>query len=203
MRCSVADTAALDKLLKLFFGFERPEIAGFRAAVEQFKADLPAMLDALRQMIDLQARGNPGFRATAAQIGSHAEKQTFLKAIYENFYKVYNTNAADRFGVVYTPGEIVRFMIDGADWLCEQHFGKTLIDPEVDILDPATGTGTYICELLEHFRGQPTKLKHKYRHELHANEVAILPYYVANLNIEATFAAITGEYEEFPSLCSV
>ncbi|MFZ4624739.1 MAG: type ISP restriction/modification enzyme, partial [Rhodoferax sp.] len=142
-------------------------------------------------------------RATAAQIGSHSEKQTFLKLIYENFYKVYNTKAADRLGVVYTPNEIVRFMIDGADWLCQKHFGKNLIDRDVDILDPATGTGTYICELLEHFRGQPKKLLHKYRHELHANEVAILPYYVANLNIESTFAAITGQYEEFPSLCFV
>ncbi len=287
MRCPVADTAALEKLLKLFFGFERPEIASFRRAVEQFKADLPAVLDALRHMIDVEERGNPAFRAAAArflthaqeainpalgeadvremlvqhilteeifakvfddadfhrqnnvarelyaleaafftgalkrqtlkglepyyaairaaaaQIGSHGEKQTFLKAIYENFYKVYNTKAADRLGVVYTPGEIVRFMIDGADWLCEQHFGRNLIDQGVDILDPATGTGTFICELLEHFRGQPAKLKHKYQHELHANEVAILPYYVANLNIEATYAAISGEYAEFPSLCFV
>jgi predicted helicase len=73
----------------------------------------------------------------------------------------------------------------------------------VDILDPATGTGTFICELLEHFRGQPKKLEYKYKNELHANEVAILPYYVANLNIEATFAAITGEYAEFPNLCFV
>jgi predicted helicase len=142
-------------------------------------------------------------RAAAAQIASHAEKQTFLKAIYENFYKVYNAKAADRLGVVYTPGEIVRFMIDGADWLCEKHFGRNLIDRDVDILDPATGTGTFICELLEHFRGQPAKIKHKYRSELHANEVAILPYYVANLNIEATYAAISGEYAEFPSLCFV
>jgi predicted helicase len=142
-------------------------------------------------------------RAAAAQIASHGEKQTFLKVIYENFYKVYNTKAADRLGVVYTPGEIVRFMIDGADWLCEKHFAKNLIDKDVDILDPATGTGTYICELLEHFRGQPKKLAHKYAHELHANEVAILPYYVANLNIEATYAAITGQYAEFPNLCFV
>jgi predicted helicase len=63
-------------------------------------------------------------------------------------------------------------MIDGADWLCEKHFGKNLIDKDVDILDPATGTGTFICELPEHFRGQPKKLEHKYKHELHANEVA-------------------------------
>ncbi len=139
----------------------------------------------------------------ARDIGTHHEKQTFLKAIYENFYKVYNPKAADRLGVVYTPNEIVRFMIESADWLCEQHFGKSLIDKDVDILDPATGTGTFICELIAHFAGQPDKLRHKYRHELHANEVAILPYYVANLNIEATFAAATGSYEEFPGLCFV
>ncbi len=262
------------------FGFERPEIAGFRAAVEQFKSDLPAVLDALRSMIETAHEGNPSFReaegkflvhaqeainpaltdadvremliqhilteeifakvfddsefhqhnnvarelyalegafftgalkrqtlkgletyyaairAAAAQIASHNEKQTFLKVIYENFYKVYNAKAADRLGVVYTPGEIVRFMIDGADWLCERHFDKNLIDAGVNLLDPATGTGTYVCELLEHFRGQPAKLAHKYASELFANEVAILPYYVANLNIEATYAAITGGYAE-------
>ena len=142
-------------------------------------------------------------RAAAAQISSHHEKQTFLKVIYENFYKVYNPKAADRLGVVYTPNEIVRFMIESADWLCEKHFGKRLIDKDVEILDPATGTGTFITELIEHFRGQPAKLRYKYLEELHANEVAILPYYVANLNIEATYAAITGEYEEFPNLCFV
>ena len=73
----------------------------------------------------------------------------------------------------------------------------------MDILDPATGTGTFICELIEHFGGQLEKLKHKYLRELHANEVAILPYYVANLNIEATYAAASGRYEEFPGLCFV
>lgn len=287
MRCDVTDVKALEKLLKLFFSFERAEIADFRKAVAQFKTDLPAVLEALRSMIAAQHSGNAAFRkasvkflehaqeainpgltdadvremliqhilteeifskvfddsdfhrknnvanelyrleetfftgsvkkttlkglesyyaairAAAAQIGSHHEKQTFLKVIYENFYKVYNAKAADRLGVVYTPNEIVRFMIEGADWLCEKHFERNLIDKNVEILDRATGTGTFICELLEHFRGQPAKLKHKYREELHANEVAILPYYVANLNIEATYAAITGEYEEFKNLCFV
>ena len=141
--------------------------------------------------------------SAAALITSHSEKQGFLKAIYEGFYKVYNAKAADRLGVVYTPNEIVRFMVESADWLCETHFKKNLIDRDVEILDPATGTGTFIVELLEHFSGQPEKLKHKYAEELHANEVAILPYYVANLNIEATYAAITDEYKEFPNLCFV
>ena len=94
-------------------------------------------------------------------------------------------------------------MIRSADWLCEKHFGKNLIDPGVEILDPATGTGTFIVELLEHFRGDRDKLRRKFKEELHANEVAILPYYVANLNIEATYQAITGQFSEYENLCLV
>jgi predicted helicase len=259
MECSVDNVDELKKLLTLFFSHERAEIAEFRMAVEQFRIDLPAVLRALRGMIELSHRVNPKFReelerflihakqaintsltdedvremliqhvltedifakvfpgtpfhkdnnvarerykleatfftgntkfqslkalapyysaisAAAAQIERHQEKQTFLKVIYENFYKVSNKDAADRLGVVYTPNEIVRFMIESADWLCEKHFAKNLIDCDVDILDPATGTGTFITELLEHFRCQPAKLKHKSMEELHANEVAILP----------------------------
>lgn len=144
-----------------------------------------------------------GIESTAALIESHSEKQQFLKGLYENFYKVYNPLAADRLGVVYTPGEIVRFMIRSADWLCHKRFGKGLDDRHVEILDPATGTGTFVVELLEHFRGNREKLAYKYREELHANEVAILPYYVANLNIEATYQAITGQFAEFPGLVFV
>ena len=286
-RCKTDDGAALQNLLELFFGWQRPEIAEFRKAIVQFKADLPAVLVALRKRIDeaysgnkifaaaaadflKQARssinpsvtwddvremliqhiltedifarvfGNDDFhrqnnvakalnaldssfwkgdvkrqtlaalepyyaaiRSTAALISSHSEKQGFLKAIYENFYKVYNPKAADKLGVVYTPNEIVRFMVESTDWLCERHFKKSLIDRDVNILDPATGTGTFIVELMEHFRGRPEKLVYKYLTELYANEVAILPYYVANLNIEATYAAIVGSYEEFPGLCFV
>jgi len=287
LRCAVDDVDKLQRLLELFFAYERPEIAEFRKAVEQFKTDLPAVCEALRGMIEHAYADNTKFRAAADKflktahesinpalteadvreiliqhilteeifalvfpgtsyhednniarelykleatfftgntkhqtlralepyyaairrsaggIASHHEKQTFLKVVYENFYKVYNPKAADRLGVVYTPNEIVRFMIESADWLCERHFGRNLVDKDVEILDPAAGTGTFICELLEHFRGQPAKLKHKYLEELHANEVAILPYYVANLNIEATYAAISGEYLEYPNLCFV
>jgi predicted helicase len=287
IRCPVDDTDKLLHLLKLFFGYERPEVADFRKAVAQFKIDLPAVLAALRDMIETEQKNNAAFRkgatkflklaqetinpavtaedvremliqhilteeifskvfdeddfhrnnnvakelyaleglfftgalkkttlkglepyynairTTAHQIATHTEKQTFLKVIYEGFYKVYNKKAADRLGVVYTPNEIVKFMVESADWLCQKHFGKSLIDKGVEILDPATGTGTFICELMEYFRGQKQKLAWKYKEELHANEVAILPYYVANLNIEATYAAITGQYAEFPNLCFV
>ena len=142
-------------------------------------------------------------KSTAALVSDHREKQAFLKVIYETFYKIYNPKAADRLGVIYTPTAIVRFMVEGADWLCEKHFGRSLIDKDVEILDPAVGTGTYIVELLNHFRGQPEKLAYKYQKELHANEVAILPYYVANLNIEATYLELTENYKEFENLCFV
>ncbi len=287
VRCAVDDTDRLEKLLDLFFDYQRPEIAEFRKAVVQFQTDLPEVLKALREMIEKAQGENATFReagakflvhaqetinptvtaddvremliqhilteeifskvfdeddfhrqnnvakelyaleglfftgalkkntlkglepyynairTTAHQISTHNERQKFLKVIYEGFYKVYNKKAADRLGVVYTPTEIVRFMVESADWLCEKHFGNSLIDRQVEILDPAAGTGTFICELLEHFRGQPQKLAYKYKEELHANEVAILPYYVANLNIEATYAAIAGQYAEFPNLCFV
>ena len=131
------------------------------------------------------------------------EKQTFLKVIYENFYKVYNPKAADRLGVIYTPNEIVRFMIESAVWLCEKHFGKSLIDFGVEIFTRRREPGHLFREILEHFRGSREQLARKYKEELHANEVAILPYYLANLNIEATYAAISGQYVDYPNLCFV
>jgi predicted helicase len=287
LRCSVTDGNELFRLLTLFFGYERQEIADFRKAVQQFQHDMPAVLEALRSKISDAYRTNKSFaaraakfvgharntinpsvsdadiremliqhilteeifahvfndsdfhrqnniaaqlyaledeffkgpvkrdtlrslepyyatiRSTAALITSHTEKEQFLKVIYENFYKIYDRKKADRLGVVYTPSDMVRFIVEGADFLTRKHFGKALIDRGVEILDPAAGTGTFICELLEHFRGQPAKLAWKYAHEIHANEVAILPYYVANLNIEATYAQITKQYVEFPSLCFV
>lgn len=139
--------------------------------------------------------------AAAANIADHHEKQKFLKVIYENFYKVYNPHAADRLGVVYTPGEIVHFMIESTDWLLHKHFNRTLADADVDILDPATGTGTFICDLIEYLPNEA--LKRKYKQEIHANEVAILPYYIANLNIEYTYKQKTGEYGEFRNICFV
>ncbi|OBQ30746.1 MAG: DNA methyltransferase [Aphanizomenon flos-aquae MDT14a] len=140
-------------------------------------------------------------RRTAANIVNHQEKQKFLKALYENFYKAYNPKAADRLGIVYTPNEIVRFMIESTDFLVHKHFRKLLADKEVEILDPATGTGTFITELIDFLPEQ--SLQHKYKHEIHCNEVAILPYYIANLNIEFTYKQKMGEYEEFENICFV
>nr|HMT10277.1 N-6 DNA methylase [Ignavibacteria bacterium] len=130
--------------------------------------------------------------SSAANIPDHHEKQKFLKVVYETFYKSYNPKAADRLGVVYTPNEIVKFMIESTDFLLHKHFGKFLEDKNVEILDPATGTGTFICDIIDYIRKD--KLDYKYKNELHANEIAILPYYIANLNIEYTYKQMTGHY---------
>ena len=157
--------------------------------------------DVRRQAID-RLRAYYGVIGRAAdEIADYAEKQQFLKAIYEDFYKAYNPAAADRLGVVYTPNEVVDFIIRGADHLLQKHFGKTLADDNVQILDPATGTGTFITNLINHLPAD--RLEHKYLNEIHANEVAILPYYIANLNIEYTYQQRTGRYLEFPNLCFV
>jgi predicted helicase len=138
-------------------------------------------------------------RRIAANIYNHHEKQKFLKAVYENFYKAYNPKAADRLGIVYTPNEIVRFMIESTDYLLHKHFGKILADKDVEILDPATGTGTFITELIEYL--PKAQLPYKYEHEIYCNEVAILPYYIANLNIEFTYQQKMGNCAEFHNIC--
>jgi len=139
--------------------------------------------------------------ATAASIADHNEKQKFLKIVYENFYKVYNPKGADRLGVVYTPNEIVRFMVQSTDHLLEKHFNTNLHEKGVEILDPATGTGTYITDIIDYIA--PQYLPYKYQNELHANEVSILPYYIANLNIEYTYKNKMGNYTEFKNICFV
>ncbi len=137
----------------------------------------------------------------ADEIADYAEKQQFLKAIYEDFYKAYNPAAADRLGVVYTPNEVVDFIIRGADYLLQKHFGRSLADENVQILDPATGTGTFITNLINYL--PLDRLEYKYLNEIHANELAILPYYIANLNIEYSYKERTGTYRGFPNLCFV
>ena len=285
LRVDMARPGELHRLIRRFLDYELPNIEEFRQAQSQFKTDLPAVLENLRQSVAEAESGNAEYRAKASEflilyrrsigpdvseadvremllqhiltkdiflrvfaedqfhkennvagqldelegtfftgnvrreaidrlrayygaigraadeIADYGEKQQFLKAIYEDFYQAYNPAAADRLGVVYTPNEVVDFIIRGADHLLRKHFGKTLADDNVQILDPATGTGTFITNLINHLPLEP--LERKYLQEIHANEVAILSYYIANLNIEYTYRERTGEYLEFPNLCFV
>jgi len=142
-------------------------------------------------------------RQAAANTVTSAEKQDFLKQVYEDFYSAYNPKDADRLGVVYTPQEAVRFIIEGCDWLTQRHFNKRLSDSGLEILDPCTGTGTFIVDLLEYWRGDQRALLSKFANEVHANEISILPYYIACLNIEQSFYEITNQWREFGGLCFV
>ena len=285
MRVDMSRPADLHRLITRFLNYELPEIEEFRQAQQQFKADLPSVLENLRQAVAEAEEGNAEYREGVAkflelchrsigpavseadvremllqhiltqdiflrvfaedqfhrennvarqlsaleqtfftgdvrrqaidrlrayygaigraadEIAEYSEKQQFLKAIYEDFYKAYNPAAADRLGVVYTPNEVVDFIIRGADHLLQKHFGRSLADDNVQILDPATGTGTFVTGLIDYLPAD--RLEYKYRHEIHANEVAILPYYIANLNIEYSYKERTGRYLEFPNLCFV
>ena len=154
-----------------------------------------------RQAIDRLRAYYSVIGRSADEIADYAEKQQFLKAIYESFYQAYNPAAADYLGVVYTPNAVVDFIIRGTDWLLQKHFGRSLADDRVQILDPATGTGTFVTSLINYLPA--ARLEYKYRQEIHANEVAILPYYIANLNIEYSYKERTGHYLEFPNLCFV
>ncbi len=156
--------------------------------------------------INLLKRLEPYFaaiRLAATKTLTSKEKQDFLKQVYEDFYSAYNPKDADKLGVVYTPQEAVRFMIEACDFLSQKHFNKRLADSGLDILDPCMGTGTFIVDLLDYWRGDHHALSYKFANELHANEISILPYYIASLNIEQTYYEITGQWREFSGACFV
>ncbi len=137
----------------------------------------------------------------AANLEDFSEKQHFLNTVYERFFQGYSVKVADTHGIVYTPQEIVDFMCASVAEVLEKEFGKSLGDKDVHILDPCTGTGTFIVNLINRI---PKKdLPRMYRQQLFANEVMLLPYYIAALNIEHAFYAKTGRYEPFEGLCFV
>ena len=135
----------------------------------------------------------------AESITGTGERQEFLKRLYETFYERYDPKKADRDGIVYTPTEVVEFIVKSTDHLLRKNFARSLSDEEVVILDPFTGTGTFIVHVLE--RISMGQLKKKYTRELHANEISILPYYIAALNIENAYRERIGEYREFGNIC--
>ncbi len=139
--------------------------------------------------------------SAAATIESFAEKQHFLNSVYERFFLGYSVMVADTHGIIYTPQEIVDFMCASVVELLKSVFGKTLGDPDVYMLDPCAGTGNFTVNLL---RRIPKKdLPRMYRQQLFANEVMLLPYYIAALNIEHAYYELTGSYEPFGGLCFV
>ena len=134
-------------------------------------------------------------KANVAGIDNLAGKQKIIAELYENFFKKAFTKYADRLGIVYTPVEIVDFILHSADDLLHKHFGKRLTSKGVNILDPFTGTGTFISRLLQLGLISKQDLARKYASELHANEIVLLAYYIAAINIEQTYHFCLQEEE--------
>ncbi len=132
---------------------------------------------------------------------SYTEKQHFLNAVYEKFFQHFDTKQADTMGIVYTPQPIVDFMVRSVDEILQQEFGKTLSDKGVHILDPFTGTGNFITRIMQQIKR--SALPQKYAEELHCNEIMLLPYYIASMNIEHAYMERAGQYESFEGICLV
>ena len=127
-----------------------------------------------------------------------SQKQHFLNTFYEKFFQGFSEDVADTHGIVYTPQPIVDFMVKSVEHILKTEFDRSLSDTGVHIIDPFVGTGNFIVRLMQDIQG--TALEEKYRHELHCNEVMLLPYYIASLNIEQEFLQRTGTYLPFEGI---
>ncbi len=136
--------------------------------------------------------------AAAKGMESWTERQQFLNTVYERFFQGYSVKDADTHGIVYTPQEIVDFMVASVEEVLQREFQTSLAEPGVQILDPATGTGSFIVNILH--RIPRSKLRYKYQHDLFCNEIMLLPYYIASLNIEHEYYESMKEYEPFEGI---
>jgi len=138
---------------------------------------------------------------TASTIDDYSQKQHFLNAVYEKFFQGFSIKVADTHGIVYTPQPIVDFMVRSVEDILQKEFGKSLSSRDVHILDPFVGTGNFIVRVMQEIKR--TALEQKYKSELHCNEVMLLPYYIASMNIEHEHFELTSNYESFEGICFV
>lgn len=126
-------------------------------------------------------------RTNIGKIDNLEGKQTIIKNLYEKFFKGAFPKTVEQLGIVYTPVECVDFILHSVDYVLREDFGSSLSERGVHILDPFTGTGTFITRLLQSGLITPEMLPHKYQHEIHCNELSLLAYYIADVNIESVF----------------
>lgn len=141
-------------------------------------------------------------RRRASGIDSAEGKQRIVVELYEKFFKNAFRKLSEKLGIVYTPIPVVDFIIHSVNDILQQEFGQTLGSKGVHILDPFTGTGTFVTRLLQSGLIDAADLEYKYKHEIHANEIVLLAYYIAAINIEATYHSVSGNaYEPFTGIC--
>ena len=137
-------------------------------------------------------------RTDVGKIDNLAGKQTVIKDLYEKFFKRAFPLTVEKLGTVYTPIECVDFIIHSVDDLLRREFGSSLTQQGVHILDPFTGTGTFVTRLLQSGLIAPADMVRKYREEIHANEIILLAYYIADVNIESVFQEICPQEQYLP-----
>lgn len=164
------------------------------------------VLDVLHeQHLEKEADTLQGFydsvKLRAEGIDNASGKQKIIVELYDKFFRNAFPKMTERLGIVYTPVEVVDFILHSVNHLLQQEFGQTLGCKNVHILDPFTGTGTFITRLLQSGLIKPEELAHKYRHEIHANEIVLLAYYIAAINIESTYHSLVGgDYAPFDGI---
>ena len=168
---------------------------------------MQAVLDALDEhSLEKEAESLAKFyesvRRRAAGIDKADAKQKIIVELYDKFFRNAFPKMTERLGIVYTPVEVVDFIIHSVNEVLQSEFAQTLGSKGVHILDPFTGTGTFITRLLQSGLIKPEELEHKYRHEIHANEIVLLAYYIAAINIEAAYHGVAGgDYVPFEGIC--
>ena len=136
-------------------------------------------------------------RMRAHGIDNSEGRQRVLSELYEKFFKTAMKKDAERLGIVYTPVEVVDFILHSANEVLREEFGRSLSDEGVHVLDPFTGAGTFLVRLLQSDLIQASDLQRKYREELHANEFILLAYYIAAVNIEEAYHGRRSEDNEY------
>nr|WP_308036141.1 type ISP restriction/modification enzyme [Bacillus paranthracis] len=140
-------------------------------------------------------------RVRAEGVDNLKAKQDIIIQLYDKFFKGGFKETTERLGIVFTPVEVVDFIIHSVNDVLKKHFGKSISDEGVHILDPFTGTGTFVVRLLQSGLISKENLLRKYTQELHANEIVLLSYYIAAINIEETFHSIMeGDYKPFEGI---
>lgn len=164
---------------------------------------MQGMLDALQEKaLDKEQETLDKFYASVRErakgIDNAQARQKVILELYEQFFKNALPKQVAKLGIVYTPVEVVDFIIRSVDSILKQKFSLSLSDKEVHVLDPFTGTGTFIVQLLRSGLIKPDDLLYKYTSELHANEIMLLAYYIAAVNIEETFHDLYGKETYVP-----
>jgi predicted helicase len=156
----------------------------------------------LDKEVDTLEKFYTSVKMRAQGIDDLGAKQKIIVELYDKFFRNAFPRMTERLGIVYTPVEVVDFIIHSINDALMQEFGQTLGDKNVHIIDPFTGTGTFITRLLQSGLISKEQLAYKYQNEVHANEIVLLAYYIAAINIEQVYHSMAGgEYVPFDGIC--